>query len=79
VASHQSHPRRPASREPPAGSLRPSAPWEPPTEPLRPPTMLRSSTTGPCHSKPHERPPIGVGRAKCLANKNNDKIYQMKQ
>jgi hypothetical protein len=30
----------------------------------------------PCHAKPQEKPPIGVERPKCLANKNNDKIYQ---
>jgi hypothetical protein len=61
----------------PAGPLRPLAPREPPIEP--PAAMLRPSAAGPHHSKPHERPPVGVERSKCPTNKNNDKIYQMKQ
>jgi hypothetical protein len=39
--------------------------------------MLQPSPTSAHHAKPQERPPVGVGRPKCLANKNNDKIYQM--
>jgi hypothetical protein len=62
----------PAPREPPAGSLRSLAPQEPPAGPLWP------AATGPHRSKPQERPPVGVRRPKCPANKNNDKIYQMK-
>jgi hypothetical protein len=41
--------------------------------------MLWPSTVGLYHSKPQERPPVGVRRPKCPANKNNDKIYEMKQ
>jgi hypothetical protein len=40
--------------------------------------MLQPSAAGPYHSKPQERPHVGVRRLKCPANKNNDKIYQMK-
>jgi hypothetical protein len=81
VAGHQP-PRPPAPQEPPTGSLRPPAPREPPGGLLRPPTMpamLRPSAAGPHSSKPQERPPINDRRPKCPANKNNDKIYQMKQ
>jgi hypothetical protein len=67
----------PAPREPPAGLLRPLAPREPPAGP--PTALLPPSAADPRHSKPQERPPIGVRRPKCLVNKNNDKIYQMKQ
>jgi hypothetical protein len=81
MAGHQPPPRPPAPREPPAGSFRPPAPLEPPARPLRPPitpAMLRPSAASPLCSKPQERLPVGVGRLKCLTNKNNDKIYQMK-
>jgi hypothetical protein len=81
VAGYQP-PRPSASREPPAGSLRPPAPREPPTGLLRPlatPATLWPSTVGPHRSKPQERPPISVGRLKCHVNKNNGKIYQIKQ
>jgi hypothetical protein len=82
VASHKLHPRRLALREPPARLLRPPAPRESPARPLRalatPPT-LRPSATSPHRSKPQERPPVGVWRSKYPVNKNNDKIYQMKQ
>jgi hypothetical protein len=61
-----------APREPPIGPRRPPAPWAPPAGPLQP------SATGPHHSKPQERPHVCVERWKCPANKNNDKIYQMK-
>jgi hypothetical protein len=67
VAGHQP-PRTPA-----VGPLRPLAPREPPAGPLRP------SAAGPQRSKPEERPPVGVRKLKCPTNKNNDKIYQMKQ
>jgi hypothetical protein len=79
VAGHQPHPRRSAHWEPPTGSLHPPAPQEPSAGPLRPPATLQPSAIGPHHSKPQERPPVGVDRPKCLANKNNDKIYQMKK
>jgi hypothetical protein len=78
VAGHQPRPQRPAPREPPTGSLRPPAPREPRAGPLRHPVTLatlRPSAAGPHHSKPKERPSVGVGRLKCPANKNNDKIY----
>jgi hypothetical protein len=81
VAGHQCHPQRPTPREPPARSLHPPAPREPPAGPLRAPAMpamLQPSATGPRLSKPQERPPVGVNRPKCPANKRNDKIYQMK-
>jgi hypothetical protein len=81
VAGHQP-PQPLAPRAPPSRSLRPSAPREPPGGLLRPsptPTTLLSSAIGPRHSKPQERPPVGVKRPKCPANKNNDKIYQMKK
>jgi hypothetical protein len=58
---------------------RPLTPREPPTGPLHPPATLRPSAARPHRSKPQERPPVGVGRPKCPVNKNNDKIYQMKQ
>jgi hypothetical protein len=65
-----------AGHQPPqtlaAGPLQPLAPWEPPAGPLRP------STADPRRSEPQERPPVGVGRPKRHANKNKDKIYQMK-
>jgi hypothetical protein len=48
--------------DPPAGPLRPLAPREPPIGP--PAAMLRPSAAGPHHSKPHERPPVGVERSK---------------
>jgi hypothetical protein len=95
VAGHQPHPRRlapreppdgslrrPAPREPPAGSLRCTTPQEPLAGPLRHPAMLvtlRPSAARPHHTKPQERPPISVGWLKCPANKNNNKIYQIKQ
>jgi hypothetical protein len=79
VVGHQPHPRRPAPREPPAGSLHPPVPQEPPTGPLRAPDTLQPSAAGPHRSKPQERPPVGVGRLKRPANKNNNIIYQMKQ
>jgi hypothetical protein len=80
----------PAPQEPPAGPLQPPASHEPSVGPLRPTTCreppsgppaapLLSSVVGPHRSKPQERPSVGVGRPKCPANKNNDKIYQMKQ
>jgi hypothetical protein len=81
VFVHQPHPRHPAPQEPPAGSLRPPAPQEPLTGPLRPsttPATLRPSIAGPRRSNSQDRPHVGVGRPKCPANKNNDKIYQMK-
>jgi hypothetical protein len=67
VAGHQP-PQTPA-----AGPLRPLAPRDPPAGPLWP------STAGPQRSKPEERPPVGVRKPKFPTNKNNDKIYQMKQ
>jgi hypothetical protein len=93
MPGHQPHPRLLSPREPPARSLHPLAPQEPPTRPLRAPATLwpsavgplrslatlRPSTAGPHRSKPQERPPFGVERLKCPTNKNNDKIYQMKQ
>jgi hypothetical protein len=92
VAGHQLHPRHLAPWEPPARSLHPPAPQEPlagplralamlqlsAARPLRAPTTLQPSATGPHRSKPQERPPVDVGRPKCPANKNNNKIYQMK-
>jgi hypothetical protein len=69
VAGHQPHPRRTAPREPPAGPLRP----------LATPAMLLPSASRPHHAKPQERPPISVGSLRCPINKNNYKIYQMKQ
>jgi hypothetical protein len=73
----------PAHREPPAGPLRAlamSVTLQPSAAGLlRALTMLRPSADDPHHSKPQERPPVGVGRPKCPTNKNNDKIYQMKQ
>jgi hypothetical protein len=81
VAGHQPRPRRLVPWEPPAGSLHPPALREPPAGPLRAPatlTTLRPSADVPHHSKPQERPPIGVGKLKWPANKNNDKLYQMK-
>jgi hypothetical protein len=71
----------PAPRENPAGSLQTSTTREPPAGSLRPPTTpakLQPSAAGPRRSKPQERPHVSVGRPKCTANKNNDKIYQMK-
>jgi hypothetical protein len=82
VAGHQLHPRPLAPQEPPAGSLRHLAPREPNAGPLRSlatTAMLRPSAAGPRHSKPQEKPPVSVKRPKCPANKNNNKIYQMKQ
>jgi hypothetical protein len=58
---------------------RPPAPQESPAGPLRPPTMLQPFVASPRCSKTQEMTPIGVGRPKCPTNKNNDKIYQMKQ
>jgi hypothetical protein len=89
VAGHQP-PQMSSPMEPPTGTLQPPAPRSPPVGPLQPsaprephagmPTaMLRPSAVDPHHSKPHERPPVGVGRPKCPANKNNNKIYQIKQ
>jgi hypothetical protein len=51
----------------------PPAPREPPAAPLL------TSAIDPHRSKPQERSPIGVERSKCPTNKNNDKIYQIKQ
>jgi hypothetical protein len=79
----------PAPREPPAGPHRPPAPQEPSAGPLRPPAPreppigppaapLLPSVVGPHHSKPQERYHVSVGRSKCPANKNNNKIYQIK-
>jgi hypothetical protein len=79
MASHQPRPRRPAPWEPPAGLLRPPSPQEPPAGPLHPPAMLRPSAAGPHRGKPQARPPVSVRRPKCPANKNNNKIYQMKE
>jgi hypothetical protein len=82
VASYQPHPRCLTPWEPTAGSLRPPASREPLAGPLRAPTMpatLWPSTAGPRHSKPQERPPVGVRRPKWPTNKNNNKIYQMNQ
>jgi hypothetical protein len=82
VASHQPRPRHPTPQEPTAGSLPRPAPREPPAGLLRAsttPAMLRPFAAGPHRSKPQERPPVDVGRPKCPTNKNNDKIYQMKQ
>jgi hypothetical protein len=78
MAGHQPHPRRSAPWEPPNGLLRPPAPQEPPGS-LQAPATLRPSAAGPHHSKRQEWPPVIVGRLKCPTNKNNDKIYQMKQ
>jgi hypothetical protein len=72
VAGHQP-PRTPAAgplqplalREPPTASLRPPAPREPPTRPLQP------SAAGPRHSKPQERPPVGVERLNIGMMENN--------
>jgi hypothetical protein len=71
----------PTPREPCDGSLQPLASRKPPTGPLRPPahqeppaTPFSPSIASTRHSKPQERPPISVGRPKCLTNKNNDKI-----
>jgi hypothetical protein len=55
----------------------PPAPREPPVGP--PAAPLLTSATDPHRSKPKERSPIGVERPKCPTNKNNDKIYQIKQ
>jgi hypothetical protein len=82
VAGHQPPPRPSAPREPPVGPLRPMAPREPPARPLRPPATpatLQPSAAGPRRSKSQERSPVSIGRLKCFANKNNDKIYQTKQ
>jgi hypothetical protein len=79
VAGHQPHPQRPAPQDPPARSLHPPAAREPLTGPLRPLATLRPSATGPHRSKPQEKIHVGVRRPKCDANKNNDKIYQIKQ
>jgi hypothetical protein len=61
----------PAPWKPPTRPLQPLAPWEPPTGPLRPPALreppaapLLPSATGLHHSKPQEKPPVGVGRPK---------------
>jgi hypothetical protein len=88
MAGHH-HPQPPRMRsplEPPTGPLRTPAPQEPPTGLLRSPAPreppaapLPLSATAPRRSKPQERPPVGVGSPKCPVNKNNDKIYQMKQ
>jgi hypothetical protein len=81
VAGHQP-PRPLAPREPPPGSLRPPALREPRAGPLRPPSTsatLWPSAAGPRRSKPQERPHVGVRRLKWHVNKNNDKIYQIKQ
>jgi hypothetical protein len=43
MVGHQPHPRRPAPREPPTGSL-------------HPPAMLRPSPAGPHRAKPQEGP-----------------------
>jgi hypothetical protein len=61
-----------APREPLAGPLRPPAPREPPAASLRP------SASCPHYSKPQDRPPVSIGRPKCLTNKNNSNIYQIK-
>jgi hypothetical protein len=79
VVGHQPRPRCLAPREPPVGSLRPPSFREPPAGPLRPPgtpATLRPYATGSHWAKPQARSPVGVGRPKCPANKNNDKIYQ---
>jgi hypothetical protein len=73
VASHQP-PQTPATGplqplalwEPPTASLRPPAPQEPPTRPLQP------SAAGPRHSKPQERPPVGVERPNISMTENNE-------
>jgi hypothetical protein len=74
MAGHpRPHPHRMRTPlEPPIGPLRSPAPRKPPTTPLPP------FGVAPRDSKPQERPPIAVGRPKCLANKNNNKIYQIK-
>jgi hypothetical protein len=76
---HQPRPRRPALQEPPTGSLQPPSLQEPPARPICPPATLRPSAAGPHRGKPQARPPVDVGRLKCPTNKNNNKIYQMKQ
>jgi hypothetical protein len=78
VAGHQP-PRMSSPGEPPAGPLQPPPPRGPLAGPLRPPAMLQPSVDGSHRAKPQERPPIDVGRLKCPAYKNNNKIYQMKQ
>jgi hypothetical protein len=82
MVGHQPHPQCLAPREPSARLLRPPSPQEPPARARGPPAMstrLWPSPAGPHHAKPQVRPPIDVGRMKCHANKNNDKMYQMKQ
>jgi hypothetical protein len=76
----------PWMRAPPAGSLWSLAPREPPAGPLlhpapqKPPAApLPQSIASPRHSKPQQRPHVGVGRPMCPAKKNNDKIYRMKK
>jgi hypothetical protein len=80
------HPQPPQSRAPPAlweplaRPLWPLAPREPPAGPLQPPALqeppaapLPPSIVGPHHSKPQERPSVGVGRPKCPAKKTTIK------
>jgi hypothetical protein len=83
-------PRMRSPPEPPVGPLQPPAPQGAPVGPLQPPApceplagppsvLLPSFAAAPHRSKPQESPLIAVERPKCPANKNNDKIYQMKQ
>jgi hypothetical protein len=80
---HPHHTRSPT--EPPAGPLQPSAPREPPAGPLlplaprEPPAALLPPSAPPPHcSRPQARTPVTIEGLKCLANKNNDKIHQIK-
>jgi hypothetical protein len=41
------------------------------------PVRLQPSPAGPRRAKPQERLPIGVGRPKFPANKNNDKTFAL--